>query len=123
MAQISLTGRTLESLQRVAARKGTGIGDLLNSIIEKYVADERLRQIDREQQAFEAQHNQLRKRYRGQYIAMSQGRVIDHDMDEAALWKRVHNLFGDEPVLISPVLETARQTILIRSPHLLEKTE
>lgn len=120
--QVSLSQRTLDRLQRVAARTGNDISTLLNEIVEQYAADERLRQIDREQEAYQAQHTRLLDLYAGQYIAMRQGQVIDHDEDSEALWKRVRSRWGDEPILITPVLEKPLQAIILRSPHLVEST-
>ena len=53
-------------------------------------------------------------------IPMYQGEVVDHDEDSGGLWQRVRKRYGKEPVLITPVLQEARQTIVVRSPRLLE---
>jgi len=87
---------------------------------DPFPVDKHLMQIDREQQAYEAQHSQLLEEYAGQYIAMYQGEVVDHDEDSGGLWQRVRKRYGKEPVLITPVLQEARQTIVVRSPRLLE---
>ncbi len=87
---------------------------------DPFPADEQLRQIDREQQAYEAQHSQLLKKYAGQYIAMRHGKVVDHDEDSVELWQRVRKNYGKEPILITPVLDQPRQVITVRSPRLLE---
>ena len=94
------------------AESGTGVGP--------FSVDEQLVQIDREQQAYEAQHSQILEKYAGQYIAMRHGKVVDHDEDSVALWHRVHKNHGKEPVLITPVLDKPRQVITVRSPRLLE---
>ena len=88
--------------------------------VDPFPADEQLRQIDREQQAYEAQHSQLLKKYAGQYIAMRHGKVVDHDADSVELWHRVRKNYGKEPVLITPVLDEPRQVITVRSPRFLE---
>ena len=88
--------------------------------VDPFPADEQLLQIDREQQAYEAQHSQILKKYAGQYIAMRHGKVIDYDTDRVAISQRVRTRFGNEPVLITPVLSEARQTIVVRSPRLVE---
>lgn len=88
--------------------------------VDPFPADEQLRQIDHEQQAYEAQHSQILKKYAGQYIAMRRGEVIDHDSDRVVISQRVRTRFGNEPVLITLVLSEARQTIVVRSPRLVE---
>ena len=76
-------------------------------------------QIDLEQQSFVAQHDALLQAYAGQYIAMFQGSVVDHDMDRVALSLRVRKQYGNQPVLITLVRPETLQDIVIRSPRLL----
>ncbi len=134
MIQVSLPEHTIGKLRQAAERKGTDISELLDRAIERYLADEpsipdqgwgterdgQIAQIEREQRAYEAQHKRLLVKYGGQYIAMRQGKVVDHDEDSSALWQRVYKRFGRQPILITPVLHETRQTIVVRSPRLLE---
>jgi len=134
MIQVSLSEHTIGKLRQMAERKGTDISELLDRAIERYLADEpsipdqgwgverdgQIAQIEREQQAYETQHKRILEAYAGQYIAMRHGKVVDHDLDRIVIGKRVRTKFGNEPVLITPVLDEARQTIVVRSPRLLE---
>jgi len=131
--QVSLPQQTVEKLRRLAIRKKTGVSELLNQVVEKYLTeevasplnarqDERLEQIAREQQAYETQHNELFRQYAGQYIAMRGGQMVDHDADRAALGKRVRARFGKETLLITPVLDQPCREFIVRSPHLVERT-
>lgn len=136
MIQVSLSEQTVEKLRLAAAARGADISELLDQVIEQYLAnesalqgkprekakDERLELIEREQAAYEAQHSRLLETYAGQYIAMWQGQVVDHDADRTALGRRVRARYGDEPILITPVHREARQTMVVRSPRLSEKT-
>lgn len=130
--QISLSESTFERLRRVAKKKKTGVSDLLNLVVENYLAhepeaelkpDARLIQIEREQHAFETQHVDLLKQYAGQYIAMHEGRVVDHDADRASLGRRVRARYGNETLLITPVLEQVHREIRVRSPHSVKGVE
>lgn len=87
---------------------------------ETFPKDQHLIQIDREQQAYETQHSQLMEKYAGQYIAMRHGKVVEHDPDRVALSKRVRDKYGNQPILITLVQPELRQTIIVRSPHLVE---
>lgn len=134
MIPVSLSEQTVEKLCQVAAIRGTGMSDLLDQVVEQYLADElafrgrageetkdeRLEQIEREQKAYEARHNHLLETYAGQYIAMRQGQVVDHDVDRVSLGRRVRARYGYEPILITPVRREACQTIVVRSPRLRE---
>lgn len=89
---------------------------------DAFPVDEHLIQIDREQQAYEAQHGQILEEFADQYIAMRHGKVVDHDGDRVAISQRIRAKFGNEPILITPVLTEARQTIFMRSPRVLEES-
>ena len=134
MIQVSLPEHTIGKLRQAAERKGTDISELLDRAVERYLADEppipgqvweveqdeQIIQIEREQQAYETQHKRLLAKYGGQYIAMRHAKVVDYDTDSPALWQIVHQRFGRQPILITPVLHETRQTIVVRSPRLLE---
>lgn len=80
--------------------------------------DKQAAAIDREQRAFESQHSDLLKQYRGRYIAMIGGQVVDHDLDRVALRRRIRQRYGSSPVLITSVEDEPVQTVWIRSPRL-----
>ena len=75
------------------------------------------RLIDVEMQHYLRQHQQLLAHYGGQYIAMLHGEIIDHDLDEVALSRRVRTRYGATTILITPVLPEPIQKITLRSPH------
>ncbi len=74
--------------------------------------------IARETEQFVARHADLLAHYRGVYIAMKDGVVVDHDLDRLALYERVAATWGDTPVLVTPVREQPIQGFVIRSPRL-----
>ena len=121
MIQISLPEHTMEKLERAAQMRGTDVSELIDQIIEQYISNDKLSQINQEQSSFEAQHALLLEKYAGQYVAMYNGGVVDHDADRISLGKRVRARFGSEPVLITPVLGKKQQVIHVRSPRVLDK--
>ncbi|MFN8490633.1 MAG: DUF5678 domain-containing protein [Caldilineaceae bacterium] len=133
MVQVLLPDQTAEKLQRSAAKQGLDTNQLLVQLVEQYVAnepmptevadkaaDEEGQKIEQEQKFYEMQHPILLKTYKGQYIAMHEGKVIDHDADRIALRRRIRSAFGRTAILITPVLEESIQTIWVLSPRLLE---
>jgi hypothetical protein len=80
--------------------------------------DRQAQQIDLEQSAYERDHPLLLKQYRGQFIAMHHGKVIDHDADRLALRRRVRQQLGDIPVFFTLVEDEPIQTFWMRSPQL-----
>lgn len=80
--------------------------------------DEEEAAIARETEHFVARHTELLEQYRGAYIAMKEGVVVDHDHDRLTLYERVAAMWGDTPVLVTPVREEPIQGFVIRSPRL-----
>jgi len=84
--------------------------------------DKDLVKIDREQQAYKSQHRQILEKHAGNYIALHQGEIVDYDEDRVAISKRVRAKYGNEPVLITKVLEQEYQKVLLRSPRIFESS-
>jgi hypothetical protein len=136
MTHVTVSESVVERLRRAAKKRGTSVPTLVERAIEQYLAEDVisedqavtttnanwLEQIEREQVTFEAQHLRLLEMYRGETIAMRGGQVIDHDIDESALWQRVHQHYANQPILITPVNAIPRQVVTIRSPRAIEKT-
>jgi hypothetical protein len=56
-----------------------------------------------EERAFRQQHRQLLQRYKGQFVALYQGRVVGHGPDDEELAREVFERFGDVPFYIAKV--------------------
>jgi metal-responsive CopG/Arc/MetJ family transcriptional regulator len=136
MTQVTLPDEVVAKLRKAAEQEGTELSELLERAVDYYVAqtaqpaneaeddqaqklswEEQKRRIEEEQQAFEAQHERLSREYVGEHIAMYQGQVVDHDEDGVALHRRIRERFGNQPVLITPVLPEPVQVITVRSPR------
>jgi hypothetical protein len=70
-----------------------------------------------ERHAFERQRAQLMRRYPGQYVALSGGRVVDHDKQDEPLAARMFRKFGDATFYIAR-LEQSPTVYEIPSPEL-----
>ncbi len=57
----------------------------------------------REETAYRQLHYQLWPAYAGQHVAIYHGQLVDSDVDSAALYKRITELYGDEFVFITQV--------------------
>ncbi len=71
----------------------------------------------REEEAYQALHPELLKKYAGQHVAIYQGQLVDHDADAETLYLRVRRAYPDVFVLITPVLATAEEEYVVRSPR------
>jgi type II secretory pathway component PulJ len=73
-------------------------------------------QLERELEAFRRKLPQLLRRYRGEYVVIRKGRVVDHGQDDTELAFRMYKRFGNSVLLIAKVEE--RPTIYeIPSPE------
>ena len=73
--------------------------------------------MQREVAAFEAMHSDLWKQYPHHFVAIHQGGVVDHDVEELALVQRIETRYPDTVVLIRAVLPRLPQPLVFRSPR------
>lgn len=73
--------------------------------------------MQREVDAFEAMHAELWEKYPNEYVAVYQGQVIDHDMDEMVLIDRIRAIYPDEVIMVDKVLPQLQREIVFRSPR------
>jgi hypothetical protein len=76
----------------------------------RHEAMQTIEEFTRRQQEFLPQ-------YAGRYVAFYQGRVVDSDVDRAALAQRFYARYGNAPVCIAKPGETP-ETIRLVTPHL-----
>jgi hypothetical protein len=96
----------------VAARRGITlaelVGEALRAVVGEAAAPAGEGALDQSIRWYRANHSRLLRRYRGQYVAIEGGRVIDHDINFDALARRVFARLGSRPVLIPRVTEKER---------------
>lgn len=76
----------------------------------------------REEAAYRAQHETLLAHYAGQYVAIFQGQLIDHDSDELVLLRRLDADYPHDIVLMKRVESLPQPVLRFRSPRLLPRT-
>lgn len=72
----------------------------------------------REVNAYEAMHPELVKQFLGQFVAIYQGKLVDHDVDEDSLMKRRQRDYASKVVLVRRVESEASRELVLRSPRL-----
>ena len=86
IVQVLLDAELVESLKQITAEGDKrSMTDLLNDIVKEYIARRHDEQISAEAARFRERHSQIWAQYPGQYIAMRDGKVLDHDVDLTAL--------------------------------------
>jgi hypothetical protein len=106
---ISFGGRGTEGMV-----KTTKIATMSTSRVVAQRADAGLQA---ERRAFEQQRAKLMRRYAGQYVALSRGRVLGHDKDDEVLAARMYAKLGDTPFYIAR-LEAIPSVYEFPSPEL-----
>jgi plasmid stability protein len=66
---------------------------------------------------YEQNRSKLLRRYRGEYIAIVDGAVVDHDLDFSALADRVFGRFGYRSIYM-PRVQREEVVVRVRSPRL-----
>ena len=99
---------------------------LIQTITEMEPADEadvsssveRRRQLAAEQAAWYARLPEERQSYQGEFIAIYNQKIVDHDPDQRSLYLRIRERFGRSPVLIVHADWEEPPVYTIHSPRL-----
>jgi len=118
LAQVPIDAKLAESLQQVAAERGKTLEAVMNDLVQNYLREERHAQLMAEMDRFRAKHNELLTKFKGEYIGMHNGEVLDHDVEGGALHKRLRQKHGSLPILIVQVTESPEQEFTVRNPKL-----
>ncbi len=123
---ITFSEELAEKIKQLASLHRQNINTLLETLVEQAWPDESIEtkladadeDIPPEMQAYLALHPLLKENYFGQYVAIYQGKLIDHDPDHEALYRRIDAQYPDEFVWISRMEKEAMPTLTFRSPRI-----
>ncbi|HZR98733.1 MAG TPA: hypothetical protein VFE37_08505 [Chloroflexota bacterium] len=104
-----------EMLENNTGQDSRTLNDLVNEAVSQYAYRLQREKIERETAAYERMHSSIRDQFLGQWVAIHNGYLVDHDCDLAVLHRRVRERFGRTAVLLrqvreSPVDEIWRRT-------------
>ncbi|MFZ0547686.1 MAG: DUF5678 domain-containing protein [Candidatus Promineifilaceae bacterium] len=122
MTAINLAPELVKQIENLAATAELDAEMLVDKAVRAYLLQAQQEKIQAETEFFNAQFEQLFPKYRGQYIAMHQGKVIDHDINLRTLHLRIFERLGHTPVLLKQVIDDPKRELIFRSPRL-EKVE
>lgn len=109
MSGIDVSSELIKPLAQLAAERGESVNDIVEKLIADYLREQRHHYLMEEMERFRLLHSKLREQYEGSYIAMRDGRVVDHDSNGSRLYSRTREQFGDTPVLIVEVTDQPEQ--------------
>ncbi len=106
--------QTPELVQRVEHFARTAAVDetsVVETAVERYLDQIERDKIHVETVAFWKMHAWLRANYLGHYVAIHEGKVVDHDLDVLKLERRVVERFGDIALLLAQVTMAPGRTL------------
>jgi len=110
----------VRALKAQAALQGTTLTSMVNDILRR-AASEQPREapapLERDMAWYEAHKSELLRRYRGEHLAILEGRVLDHDQDFSALAGRVFAKVGVRSIFMPWCIE-GEPIVHIHSPRL-----
>jgi hypothetical protein len=115
---VAISEEAAQGLEQAASHMGVSTGDLAEKAIRRYLRQEAERKIEQEEAHYQSQHTELLEQYKGRYIAMHNGQVIDTDSDELALYLRIRQKYPMVGILIKRVTSEAKDVWHMRSPRL-----
>ena len=98
MTTVVLRPELSETLQSDAHESNKTLDALVNEVVERY-----LHTRQQEIAAYEELHGQLLKTYPGQWVAIHNQGVVDHDPDGSMLYQRMRSVYGRTSVLIRQI--------------------
>ena len=115
---IALPETVAKDLNELAKSEGIAVDRVVENALALYRRELGQDKIATEIEAYHRKYQRLRARYLGKYIAMHNGRVVDHDQDSSALYLLIRKRFGNTPVLMRQVENVVERELVIRRPRL-----
>jgi len=114
----TLQPELMEQLEQIAVERKARPEELLETAVRAYLRQIERETIKAEAETFCSMHAELAKEYLGQYVAIHNGQVVDHDEDFQSLHNRIRQRFGCRPVLLRRVEAEPERVLVFRSPRL-----
>jgi hypothetical protein len=116
MTILQISEELAGTIQWEAKTRGLSVEDYLCAAVRRERTLAERQKIEQEQEWWLSLPLRKRAKYEGQSVAIHNQKLIDHDKDEKALYKRIREKYGKTPVLVMPA-EGPRE-IRILSPRL-----
>jgi predicted transcriptional regulator len=121
MMTVTLNDQIERQLTKIAREQTATPDELVEKAIRTYLQAEASQVLERETVAFRALHAELLAKYPGEYVAIHQGQVIDHDPKLLAIYLRIDEKYPDEIILIKQVQSEIERVFTVRSPRLVHE--
>lgn len=116
MSTVALRDDLRETLEKSAEQESRSVDDIVNEAVGLYLRERQRAKLDKEISAYEAMHPELQQKYLGQWIAVHDQKLVDHDPNGVALYQRIRAKYGKTSVLIRQVARQPIEEAQIRTP-------
>ena len=116
MSEIILHEPLASQIRREAEARGIAVESLIESAFRHYRFQAQRDKINAESAWWRSVSPEYRAQYAGEYVAVHNQAVVDHDHNEETLRKRVRVKYGKTAVLVTPA--EGRPTLRIVSTRL-----
>ena len=118
MLSVTLKPDVAEQISQIAGESKMETEAVVDTAVRAYLRKRAEEKIRAEQKKFNEQKESLLVKYKGEYVAVHNGEVIDHDPSIGELHRRVHKSLGRIPVLLKKVTDEPDRVLVFRSPKL-----
>jgi hypothetical protein len=101
----------IERVRHIARETNRDTTQVVEAAVQAYLDQLDREKIHEETEAFWAMQVDLVAQYPGEYVAVHQGQVVDHDPDVVCLEQRVAEQWGESAILIAPVTDESRRDL------------
>ncbi len=124
----TVPSQTITKLRRLASTRNKPLDDVLVEAVETLDAmataqngqTKRREAMLKEERAFRKLHPTLLNQYAGEFVAIYQGEMVDHDPDQLVLLQRKRQKYPGQVVLIARLVAEPEEIYHFRSPRLEE---
>ncbi len=121
MITVTLDDQIERQLTKIAHDQAVTTDKVVEKAIRSYLQTEASQILARESTAFRAMHEKLIAQYFGQYVAVHQGQVVDHDPKLGEIYTRMQERYPDEIILIKQVRPEIERVTTVRSPRIVHE--
>lgn len=105
MSDIVLGEPLASQIRREAEAQGMAVEQLIEAALRRYRFAAQQAKINAEALWWRTASPDLRAQYAGEFVAVHNQQVVDHDRDEERLRKRIRARYGKTAVLLTPAEE------------------
>lgn len=111
MPTVAIESDLYKRVEQAATEHRSSVSEVFAGAVRLYLWELERRKVSKESKVYHQRYAELRDMYLGQYIAMRDGQVVDHDRDFQVLRRRIRQRFGRVPVMITLVKDIAERPL------------